>query len=242
MKIFYLNCFRLLKHSKNGQREWLIKYINENDIDVVCLAESSNYDIGDDFSESFPKEYRWKPPESELRNMGFKFNICSKHKVEFTPINYTVPPELSGGIDNTLVGYGEGTIIRMKFDCLDSVVTCVHIKHKKTKSQKLLPGNAFYEFGLRILYDHMISEKPIVVFGDFNNYPDDKSFLRLTEESDYRDVKINKIPYSYKRSPKDTGGVLIDHAFSNRDNVQMEYVDAIGHNFNHHGMLINVNQ
>ena len=44
MKIFYLNCFRLLKNSKKGQRDWLIDYITANDVDVVCLAESSNYD------------------------------------------------------------------------------------------------------------------------------------------------------------------------------------------------------
>jgi len=169
-----------------------------------------------------------------------KPNICSKHKVEYNPINYTVRPELiSGEFNEPLAGYGEGTIIRMKFESMDSEIVCVHIQHKKSKLQTLSSGNVFYEFGLRTLYDHMIEFQPIVVFGDFNNYPDDESFLALTEKSDYRYANTTKVPYSYKINANDPG-VLIDHAFTISDKVKMDYISAIDHGFNHDGMLITI--
>jgi len=240
MKIFYLNCFRLLKNNKKGQRDWLIDYIIANDVDVACLAESSNYDIGDALPERFPKQYRWKPAGSKLNSMGFKFNICSRHSIAYAPIDYAVSDEFLGDGDTAvLADYGIGTMVCMKFEGKDYEVVCVHIQHKKSKSQRLTKGNAFYEYGLRTLLDYMVKNEPIAVFGDFNNYPNDKSFLALSDNTGYINAHTGDVRYTYKNNAEDTGSV-IDHTFTRSGNVRMEYVDAISHGFNHQGMLIKI--
>ena len=242
MRVFYLNCFRLLKRNKDGQRDWLIKTVLEQDVDVVCLAESSNYDFADIMPnpDMFPNEYRWISPPSTLSKMGFKFYICSKLPVVYKSIDYTISPDYYGDKDvNTVNDYCTGKIISMKIECLDYEILPVHIQHKQSKSQKLSLGNALYEFGLRRLREYMLDYKPIVVFGDFNNYPDDRSFLALSEDTGYHRFSC-ALPYTYKRSPKDDCGLVIDHVFTNCANVNMEYISAIEHGFNHHGMLITI--
>ena len=105
MKILYLNCFRLLKNSKDGQREWLKWLVESNDIDVVCLAESSNYDFGSLLPKMFKndKNHRWFDNKSALGKGGWKFNICSKLPATFEPINYPVPDILLGSKDNDVL-------------------------------------------------------------------------------------------------------------------------------------------
>ena len=202
MKIFYLNCFRLLKNNKNGQRDWLVDLITANDVDVACLAESSNYDIGDSLPERFPKQYRWEPAESKLKSMGFKFNICSRLSVAYTPIDYAVNDEFLGDGDADVhADYGIGTMVSMKFEGRDHEVICVHIQHKKSNSQKLIKGNAFYEYGLRTLLGYMVKTKPIAVLGDFNNYPNDKSFLALSDNTGYNNAHAGDVRYTYKTMP-----------------------------------------
>jgi len=245
LRIFYLNCFRLLKKSKDGQRDWLIKKVCEYDVDVICLSESSNFDFGNTLPELFPEgiNFRWNAPESNLAKLGYKFNICSRQKVTFHSIDYTVSPEyLKDGEPNALADYGIGTMISMKFEDKGTELVCVHIQHKKDKSQTLSPNNAFYEFGLRTLRDYMIANRPIAVFGDFNNYPDDKSFLALTDNTGYWNAKSSDVQYTYRNSANDPGSV-IDHAFTNSKKVKMDYIPAIGiehGGFNHDGMLINI--
>ena len=240
MVIFYLNCHRLLKNNKDGQRDWLIGTVLDNDVDVVCLSESSNYDFGNALSGVFPEEYCWIAQDSTLAKMGYKFNICSKHNVRYESIDYSVSKELLGdGTPEALADYGIGTMISMSFEQYGFEIVPVHIQHKKGKSQKLSPRNAFYNYGLTVLREHMIKSSPIVVFGDFNNYPDDKHFLDLTENTGYRSANTADVKFTYKNNPNDPG-MVIDHVFTNNDNVCMKYIPAIDHGFDHHGMLITI--
>jgi endonuclease/exonuclease/phosphatase family metal-dependent hydrolase len=243
MKIFYLNCHRLLKRNKAGQRDWLIKVIIDNDVDVVCLSESSNYDIGIDIPNRFPEMYRWKPSNTGLQKMGYRFNIVSQMPVKYESIDYSVDPAWHGDKDATSAAdYSSGTMISMKFDNLDYEIVPVHIQHKKSKSQTLSANTAYYEIGLQILRDYMFQNKPLVVFGDFNNYPDDKSFMALTEDTGYYRVADRDVQYTYKRSPKDDYGLVIDHTFTtNCEKVSMKYIDAISEGFDHYGMMITIN-
>jgi len=240
MKIFYLNCHRLLKRNKNGQRDWLIKLITDNDVDVVCLSESSNYDIGVDLRDMFPEVYRLKPSGTVLQKMGYRFNIVSRLPVKYESIDYSVDTAWHGDKDAvSAADYSSGTMISMKFDCVDYEIVPVHIQHKKSKSQTLSAGTAFYEFGLQTLRDYMINNKPLMVFGDFNNYPEDKSFLALTDNTGYTRIAYRDVEYTYKRSPNDDFGLVIDHTFTtDSKKVGMKYVDAISHGFDHDGMLI----
>ena len=231
MRIFYLNCHRFLKRNKDGQRTWLIKLINDNDVDVVCLSESSNYDIGIGLPDRFPEKFRFMPTKTVLQKMGYRFNIVSRQPVKYEPINYTVDPAWRGDKDAvSAMDYSSGTLISMKFDNFDYEIVPVHIQHKKSKSQTLSAGTAFYEFGLQTLRSYMKDNKPLVVFGDFNNYPDDLSFLNLTVDTGYSRIANRDVEYTYKRSPKDDYGLVIDHAFTtDSNNVYMTYVDAISH-------------
>jgi len=240
MKIFYLNCHRRLKRNKDDQRTWLIKLINYYDVDVVCLSESSNYDIGIDLSDRFPDNYRLKPSGTVLQKMGYRFNIVSRLPVKYESIDYSVDPVWNGDKDAvSAADYSSGTMISMKFDDFDYEIVPVHIQHKKSKSQTLSAGTAFYEFGLQALRSYMIQSKPLVVFGDFNNYPEDKSFLNLTVDTGYSRIANRDIEYTYKRSPKDDYGLVIDHTFTTDSNkVSMKYIDAIPEGFDHDGMMI----
>ena len=242
MKVFYLNCFRLLKRNKDGQRDWLVKTVLEHGVDIVCLAESSNYDFAEAVPDQdmFPREYRWIAPPSTLSKMGFKFNICSKLPVSYKSVDYIISPDLYGDKDDSVVvDYSTGKLISMYFTDLGYEIMPVHIQHKQNKSQSLSAGNAFYEIGLRKLRNYMLVNKPVVVFGDFNNYPDDKSFWALSEDTGYQRF-LCSLPYTYKRSPLDDSGLVIDHVFTNCSSVHMEYIQAIEHGFNHHGMLITI--
>ena len=240
MKIFYLNCHRRLKRNKDDQRTWLIKLINYYDVDVVCLSESSNYDIGIDLSDRFPDNYRLKPSGTELQKMGYRFNIVSRLPVKYESIDYSVDPVWNGDKDAvSAADYSSGTMISMKFDDFDYEIVPVHIQHKKSKSQTLSAGTAFYEFGLQTLRSYMKENKPLVVFGDFNNYPEDKSFLNLTVDTGYSRIADKDVEYTYKRSPKDDCGLVIDHTFTTDSNkVSMKYIDAIPEGFDHDGMMI----
>jgi len=242
MKILYLNCFRQLKRNLNGQRDWLKKIVEGNEIDIVCLAESSNYDFGDLLSDMFPNNlrHRWNDNKSILGKSGWKFNICSKHPAIFEPINYPVPEILVGSKDlDVLTDYCTGKMVNISFDHVKYNLLPVHIQHKSGKSQNRTKGNAFYEEGLLKLRNHMIEHEPIVVFGDFNNYPEDKSFTDLTKDTGYHKANALTIPYTYRNNKEDPG-VLIDHAFTNSDNVYMEFIPAIEQGFNHHGMFITI--
>jgi hypothetical protein len=247
VKIFYLNCFRLLKNNKDGQRDKLYDYVRYNDIDVVCLAESSNYNFAGMFpGDIFPDDerYRWKAPkESALSKGGWKFHICSKLPVKFESIDYfdTIPDNLLKDSDpDVLADFGIGTMISLKFEDSGDIIVPVHIQFKNSKSQIPNKSNAFYEYGLRKLKEYMIMKNPIVVFGDFNNYPEDESFKALTTDTGYRKANTDDVAYSYRSNPNDSG-VLIDHAFTNSEKVKMEYVNAIEEwHFNHHGMLITI--
>jgi len=242
LKIFYLNCHRLLKRNKDGQRDWLINQIIYNDVDVVCLSESSNYDIGYALPDRFLEMYRWKPSKTVLQKMGYRFNIVSRIPVKYESIDYIVDPAWHGDKDATSAAdYSSGTMISMKFDNREYEIVPVHIQYKKSKSQTLSAGNAFYEFGLQTLRNYMINNKPLVVFGDFNNYPDDKSLLALTDNTGYSHIADRDVEYTYKRSPKDDYGLVIDHTFTiNCEKVSMKYIDAIPHGFDHDGMLISI--
>ena len=242
MKIFYLNCHRRLKNSKDGQRKWLIKLIIDNDIDVVCLSESSNYDIRNDLPDKFQEEYRLKPSGTTLQTMGYRFNIVSRLPVKYESIDYTVDPAWHGDKDaESAADFSSGTMISMKFDDFDYEIVPVHIQHKKSKSQTLSANTAFYEFGLKKLRSYMIENKPLVVFGDFNNYPDDKLFLDLTDNTGYSRIADREVPYTYKRSPKDDFGMVIDHTFTTDiKRVGMKYIDAIPEHFDHDAMLIKI--
>ena len=246
MKILYLNCFRTLKQNNKGQRDWLKKLVEMNDIDVVCLAESSNYEFGKMFPDNmFPDDEKhcWKAPKSSaFAKDGWKFYICSKHPVVFESLDYEVPDNLLGSGDpEVLKDYGVGTMISVEFEEKGYIIMPVHIQFKSSKSQTPNKGNAFYEYGLMKLRDFMLENNPIAVFGDFNNYPDDKSFLALTDSTGYRKANELVLPYTYKNNDTDSG-VLIDHAFTNNENVRMEYVPAIDVGFNHHGMLITIDE
>jgi endonuclease/exonuclease/phosphatase family metal-dependent hydrolase len=243
MRIFYLNCHRLLKRNKDEQRDWLIKQIADNDVDVVCLSESSNYDIGVDFPDRFPEQYRLKPSGTTLQKMGYRFNIVSRIPVKYKSIDYSVDTAWHGDKDATSVAdYSSGTMISMKFDDFDYEIMPVHIQHKKSKSQTLSANNAFYEYGLQALRSYMMQKKkPLVVFGDFNNYPEDKSFLALTKDTGYTRIADKDVEYTYKRSPIDDYGLVIDHTFTtDTKRVSMVYVDAISQRFDHNGMMISI--
>ena len=243
MKVFYLNCHRLLKHNKNGQRDWLVKTVLEHNVDVVCLSESSNYDFAEAMPNPgiFPKKYRWIAPPSTLSKMGYKLNLCSKLPVTYESIDYTVSPGLYGDKDaETAADYSTGTMISMKFDDLGYEIIPVHLQHKQSRSQTLSPKNAYYELGLQKLREYMLEHKPIAVFGDFNNYPDDKSFLALTDDTGYQRIASDDVSFTYKNNPKDDFGLVIDHTFTNHKNVYMEYILSMEHGFDHHGMLITI--
>jgi len=242
MRIFYLNCHRLLKNNKDGQKDWLIKQIVDNDVDVVCLSESSNYDIGIDLPDRFPELHRFKKSGTTLQKMGYRFNIVSRIPVKYESIDYSVDPAWRGDKDKTSAAdFSTGTMISIKFNKYDYEIVPVHIQHKKSKSQTLSAGTAFYKFGLQTLRSYMKDRKPLVVFGDFNNYPDDKSFLDLTVDTGYSRIADREVEYTYKRSPKDDYGLVIDHTFTTDINkVSMKYFDAISHGFDHHGMMITI--
>jgi len=244
MKIFYLNCHRLLKNNKDGQRTWLIKQIIDNDVDVVCLSESSNYDIGIDLPDKFPEMYRLRATGTTLQKMGYRFNIVSKIPVKYESIDYTVDPAWHGDKDAaSAVDFSSGTMINIKFDDFDYEIVPVHIQHKKSKSQTLSANTAFYEFGLKKLRSYMLEQNPLVVFGDFNNYPDDKLFLDLSDNTGYTRIADRDVEYTYKRSPKDDYGLVIDHTFTTDSNkVSMKYIPAIPEGFDHDGMLITIKE
>ena len=247
MKIFYLNCFRLLKNNKDGQRNKLYDYVHNNNIDVVCLAESSNYNFAGLFSNGvFPddEKHRWKALQmSELSKSGWKFYICSKLPAKFTSIDYTVPDNLlKSGDPEVLADFGVSTMINIEFEDTGYKIVPVHIQFKNSKSQTPNKSNAFYEYGLRKLREYMVTENPIVVFGDFNNYPEDISFKDLTKNTGYYKANTVNVAYSYRNNPN-APGVLIDHAFTNSNKVKMEYINAIEDwHFNHHGMLITISK
>jgi len=230
----------LIKRNKDSQRDWLIKQIVDNNIDVVCLSESSNYDIGNDLPDKFVEKYRLKPSGTVLQKVGYRFNIVSRLPIIYKSIDYTVDPAWHGDKDaESAVDYSSGTMISMKFE--DFEIVPVHIQHKKSKSQTLSANTAFYEFGLKKLRSYMKENKPLVVFGDFNNYPDDKLFLDLTANTGYTRIADREVPYTYKRSPKDDYGLVLDHTFTtNVKKVSMDYIDAISENFDHDGMMITI--
>jgi len=244
MRIFYLNCHRLLKRNRNRQRDWLVKQIIDNGVDVICLSESSNYDIGIDLLDRFPEAYRLKPSGSVLQKMGYRFNIVSRVPVKYESIDYSVDPEWHGDMDTvSAADYSSGTMISMNFDDFDYEVVPVHIQYKNSKSQTISKSTAFYEFGLQTLRAYMLEKRPLVVFGDFNNYPDDKAFLALTDNTGYSRIADKDVEYTYKRSPKDDYGLIIDHTFTtDSQKVSMYYVDAIAHGFDHEGMMITINR
>jgi endonuclease/exonuclease/phosphatase family metal-dependent hydrolase len=83
----------------------------------------------------------------------------------------------------------------------------------------------------------MIEIKPLAVFGDFNNYPGDKSFEKL--KSIYRDANTDDAAYSHINSSSDKK-FLLDHVFTISDNVSMEYINTLDNGFDHNGMLITI--
>ena len=239
MKILYLNCARRLNSAKGEtpQRKWLKDFVLKNDIDIICLAESSNYDFSESLPEQFLKEFRWLAEETPLKTQGFKFNICSKLEVVYTPIDYGVRDELfDDDYAKVLVDYGKGTLISIKTVNLELVT--VHIQHPGSK-YAYSPYNIYYELGLRKLLKYMEDNKPIAVFGDFNNYPGDASFERIA--SYYRNTNTDENAYSYISGQ---GGkrFLIDHAFALNENVKMGYIPALENGFDHNGMLITIEQ
>jgi len=85
----------------------------------------------------------------------------------------------------------------------------------------------------------MKDNKPLMVFGYFNSYPEDKSFLALTDNTGYSRIADKDVEYTYKRSPNDDFGLVIDHTFSiDTKKVSMKYIDAISNGFDHDGMMI----
>lgn len=237
MKILYLNCARRLSGAKSEppQRKWLKDFVLDNDIDIVCLAESSNYDFGESAPDVFPMEYRWQAEDTPLKKQGYKFNICSRNKAVYTSIDYFVGDKLfDEEYANTLIDYGKGTIISIKTDKLELVT--VHIQHPGSK-YAYTPYNIYYELGLRKLLEYMRENKPIAVFGDFNNYPDDASFEKIG--SYYKNVNTDEDAYSFISGQGGTK-FLIDHTFAMNDSVKMEYIPALENGFDHNGMLITI--
>ena len=236
MKVLYLNCATRLskKKSETPQRLWLQDFVVSNNIDVVCLAESSNYNFIESLPETFKKENCWFPADSALAKYGYKMNICSKEDVVFEPLNYVVSHELiDGDYEKVLIDYGTGTMIVVKLKDIEFVA--VHIQHPQRKYPS--PYNLYYEIGLRTLYNYMEKERPIAVFGDFNNYPGDASFEKL--KTVYRDVNTNEDAYSYIHESSGTK-FLLDHTFTVSDTLTMKYIDTLSHGFDHKGMLINI--
>ena len=236
MKIFYLNCATRLAATKGEtpQRIWLKDFVCDNEIDVVCLAESSNYNFIESLPETFKKDNCWFPTDTFLAKRGYKMNICSKQDVIYTPINYSVSHNLiDGDYEKVLMDYGYGTLITMRFDNIEMVA--VHIQYPQHKYQS--PYNIYYELGLRTLYNYMRQKKPVAAFGDFNNYSGDASFEKL--KSIYRDANTDENAYSYVSESSGTK-FLIDHTFTISDSVSMEYIDSLKHGFDHKGMLITI--
>ena len=81
MKVLYLNCATRLAYSKGEtpQRLWLRDYVVENDVDVICLSESSNYNFLKVLPDSIRKENCWFPTDTPLARRGYKMNICSRN-------------------------------------------------------------------------------------------------------------------------------------------------------------------
>ena len=240
MKVFYLNCARRLKLNRDKQN-WLLDFVKSNDIDVICLAESSNYDFGNLLPDIFPddEKHRWNAPQSVLAKGGWKFNICSKIPAVFKSINYDVPDILIGSDDiELLTDYCTNTMISMTFANKVEILP-VHIQHKKGNPKSRTKSNAYYEDSLLTLRNYMLSDSPIVVFGDFNNFPEDKSFLDLTDNTGYKKANTEDVEYTYKNNEA-TPGFVIDHTFTTCDNVKMKYINAIKHGFDHKGMLITI--
>jgi len=178
----------------------------------------------------------WFPTDTFLAKRGYKMNICSKHEVIYKPLNYSLSHNLlDGDYQNVLIDYGYGTIITMRFDKAE--IAAVHIQYPQHKYQS--PYNIYYELGMRTLYNYMKQKKPLVVFGDFNNYPGDKSFDKLREI--FREVNTDTEAYSYINESSGTK-FLIDHVFTMSDTVAMEYVDTLSCGFDHKGMLITIEQ
>jgi len=85
MKIFYLNCARRLKRKVNTTyplRNWLVNFLKEKKVDLVCLSESSNYDIRKSLPDMFPYSCVIEPP---IYKMGF--NICSQFEFTYESIS-----------------------------------------------------------------------------------------------------------------------------------------------------------
>ena len=115
MKIFYINCATRLAATKGEtpQRIWLKDFVCDNEIDVVCLAESSNYNFIESLPETFKKDNCWFPTDTFLAKRGYKMNICSKQDVIYTPINYSVSHNLiDGDYEKVLKDYGYGTLLQ----------------------------------------------------------------------------------------------------------------------------------
>jgi hypothetical protein len=238
MRIFFLNCARRLNSAKGEtlQRQWLVDYVIENNVDIVCLAESSNYDFGESIPNIFVKENRWIAEDTPLMKQGFKFNICSKKNVTYMPIDYCVCDNLfDKEYADTLIDYGKGTLISIKTEGIEMVA--VHIQYPKDKYAT--PYNIYYELGLGKLLQYMNEHKPIAIFGDFNNYPGNSSFEKIGNSYGYKNLTTDENAYSYISGQ---GGkkILIDHTFALNDNVKMEYVTALENGFDHNGMLITI--
>lgn len=238
MKILYLNCATRLSSKKGDtpQRVWLKDFVCDNDIDIVCLAESSNYNFNESLPDIFKNENCWFPTDTYLAKRGYKLNICSRHEVVYKPLNYGISHNLiDGDYEKVLYDYGYGTLITMRFDKVE--VVAVHIQYPQHKYPS--PYNLYYELGLRTLYNYMKQKKPLAVFGDFNNYPGDVSFEKL--KTIYRNANNDTDAFSYINESSGTK-FLIDHTFTVSDTLIMEYIDTLSHGFDHKGMLITIEQ
>ncbi|MDR2600348.1 MAG: endonuclease/exonuclease/phosphatase family protein [Oscillospiraceae bacterium] len=234
MKVLYLNCATRLATSKGEtpQRIWLKQFVCDNEIDIVCLAESSNCNFNDVLPDIYKNENCWYPTDTFLAKRGYKMNICSKLDVIFKAINYSVSHDLiDGDYEKVLMDYGYGTLVSMRFNDIEMV--SVHIQYPQHKYQS--PYYIYYELGLHTLYNYMQQKRPIAVFGDFNNYSGDTSFDKL--KTIYRDANADPDAFSYINASSNTK-FLLDHTFTISDTLKMEYVDTLQHGFDHKGMLI----
>lgn len=112
MRIFYQNCARRLsdKVGETLQRDWLVGFVQDENIDMVCLAESSNYNFSDAIPDKFPKEQRWLQTDTELGRLGYKLNICSSIPVKYAPIDYSISHKsFDDGYKAVLTDYGTAT-------------------------------------------------------------------------------------------------------------------------------------
>ena len=213
----------------------MIEYIEAHDIDIVCLSESSNFNFSECLPERFPYEHSFLSSDTYLGKRGYKFNICSSKEVTYTPVNYYIEHELfNSDYDLMLKDYGQDTIISIKV--CDKEIVPVHIQYPGTKYSS--PYTLYYELGIRTLINYMENYAPIVVCGDFNNYPGDTTFGNIEQLKSYRNANTDINAYSYIAS-QGSSKLLLDHTFTNSNDVKMEYVPAIEKGvFDHNGMLI----